>query len=293
MASRLLLYLRIGRFAEVLLILGAPLLGILFAIPDFSLPHVHRGLAALLATGLLTFHVYFFNAWAGYALDKADVHKQDTPLVSGAVPRGEILLCSVLCLVAGLAIFGALSLTLLALAGVTAANWMLYAHPWIALKKLPVVPTVLHVVGGALAFLLTYVACQELNGRGLWIALYFGLILAAGHLNHELLDYEADLAVGFRTLPARVGKTPAFLASFSIFTLSSVLFCILTVKGMVPDYLYIVLLAIYPFHAYFVFRAYRSGICHETMHRLRSQYRTLYALAGLYMVAVLILSKLA
>lgn len=289
--NRIEFYVRTARLPEVLMICGAPFLGVLLSIPDLTTGSVGRAAYVLAGILALAIHVYLYNAWAGLVYDQADPRRRIDPLLGGQLEPAKALVASLVSLGISLAIFLSLSVCLFLIALGIAMLWLLYAHPRIALKRMPVVPTALHVVGGTLA---VYLACAGMEGLSLektWVSLYFGLVLGAGHLNHELLDCEADRMGNFKTSAIRFGKKPVFIASFVIFTLSTAYFCGIAAAGILPGSLAFGLLAVYPLYCLYVFRAYRVGISSEALQRLRSQYRALYVAAGVYMTLILLLAK--
>lgn len=290
--NRIEFYIQAARLPEVLLICGAPFLGVLLTIPDLTLSSIGR--AAYVLTGILALaiHIYLYNAWAGLVYDQADPRRKVDPLLRGQLKPAKALAASLVSLSISLAIFLSLSVGLFLIALAKAALWFLYAHPRIALKRIPVVPTLLHVAGGTLAVYLACTAMEGLSLERIWVSFYFGLVLGAGHLNHELLDCEVDRLGNFKTSPIRFGKKPVFIASFIFFTFSTAYFCGLTAAGVLSGSLVLGLVAVYPLYAMFVFRAYKAGISADAIQRLRSQYRALYVAAGVYMTLILLLAKI-
>ena len=63
-------------------------------------------------------------------------------------------------------------------------------------KTTPVAASLHHLVGGALHFLLGDRLAHGVDGRGILLSLFFGLVFAAGHLNQEVRDHDADLPPG-------------------------------------------------------------------------------------------------
>ena len=273
------------------MICGAPFLGVLLSIPDFTLGSVGRASYVLTGILALAIHVYLYNAWAGLVYDQADPRRRIDPLLGGQLEPAKALVASLVSLGVSLAIFLSLSVYLFLIALGKALLWFLYAHPRIALKRMPVVPTVLHAAGGTLAVYLACAAMEGLSFNKIWVSLYFGLVLGAGHLNHELLDWEADRMGNFKTSAIRFGKRPVFVASFIVFTLSTAYFCGLAAAGFLPGSLALGLLAVYPFYCLYVFCAYKAGVSAEALQRLRGQYRALYIAVGVYMTLILLLAK--
>lgn len=290
--SRLDFYIQTARLPEVLMICGAPFLGALLTIPDLTLGSIGRAAYVIAGILALAIHVYLYNAWAGLVYDQADPRRRVDPLLRGQLKPVKALAASLVSLGISLAMFLSLSISLFLIALVEAGLWFLYAHPRIGLKRIPVVPTLLHVVGGTLAVYLACAAMEGMSLKNIWVSFYFGLVLGAGHLNHELLDCEADRLGNFKTSPIRFGKKPVFIASFIVFTFSTAYFCGLTAAGVLPGSIAWGLVAVYPLYCMSVFRAYGAGFSAAALQRLRSQYRALYVAAGIYMTLILLLAKI-
>jgi 4-hydroxybenzoate polyprenyltransferase len=169
--------------------------------------------------------------------------------------------------------------------------WATYAHPRIRWKSVSALPTAIHVTGGVLTALLVQGAFAPLDARGAAVGLYFGLVLAAGHLTHEVLDRDADAKAGFATSAIRFGPRRVLAASFATMTASTAWFALLTARGVVPAVaLAGPLLIFVPYLAEFV-RARRAPASHEAVLRFRARYRVLYAVSSMWIAAAVILSR--
>ena len=293
--QRLRLYLRAGRIGEVALLMGAPFLGVLFAIPDGGALHLARGALVMGGIFALYLHVYLFNAWAGYPHDRVDPKKRDLVTVSGAVSMDRLLILSWASFAVAAMILFAMSAHLGAIALVVAGLWCAYAHPRFGLKQIAIVPTGLHLVHGVATNVLAQGAFSGNSWSGMregaLIGVYFGLVLAGGHLMHELVDRDADRDAGFRTSAIRFGVVSVFRASLLLFTASTAWFCFLAQRGLVPAAAPLSLLLIYPFHVVAVVAAARDGLGVEALLRLRDRYRVLYSLAGVGIVVTTLYSR--
>ena len=265
------------------MMMGIPFLVILFTVPDVGLSHAPRGAYVVAATFALALHVYLFNAWAGQPFDRHDRHKKHWHTVDGTLSREPVLVLSVVSLVVSATTFLAISWLPFLCCVAIALLWMAYAHPSVALKRITLVPTLIHLVAGVLTALLAQGSFGRFDSAGVLIGAYFGLVLAGGHLVHELLDLDADRDSGFRTSAIRFGRGPVFLVSALLFTASTVLFGGLTWVGAVPLGALGGPLFVYPFYLYWWVGAYRAGLTHEAVYRFRSRYRAAYIVAGIGM----------
>jgi 4-hydroxybenzoate polyprenyltransferase len=166
----------------------------------------------------------------------------------------------------------------------------LYSAPASHAKGVPLLNSILHLIGGILHFLLGYSLFVPVDGQGLAIGCFFGLTFMAGHLTHEARDREGDLVNGIRTNAVTFGAVRSFLAGLILFTSAYVLLVVLAFRGIVPQVL-IVVAALYPFHLYWSLRVLRKGLSFETIRGLQARYRALYAAIGLMMALAVLFSR--
>ena len=281
-------YLSCIRYQEVLLLQGSPLLGAAFALKEITAESALSVLLLALAGFLLVAHIFTFNDWAGIASDSNDPNKSANVFSTrGITPRGVLLLSAGL-LAASLLVFALLPGRTFLVAVAIAALGLLYSHPSINAKGLPLVSSSPHLVGGTLHFLLGYSLFGGIDSRGILIAFFFALTFTAGHLNQEVRDYEGDRLNGVLTNAVAFGRTAAFVAGFLGFTLAYGDLVVLAHAGLVPTPLGTVPLVLYPLHVFWSARTLRAGLSFENVSRFQSRYRMLYALIGLTMVVTLL-----
>ena len=73
-------------------------------------------------------------------------------------------------------------------------------------KRIPLLSSLPHLLGGLLHFLLGYSLFEPIDGRGVLIALFFALTFTAGHLNQEVRDHEGDQVNGLRRMQSSSGR---------------------------------------------------------------------------------------
>ncbi len=127
----------------------------------------------------------------------------------------------------------------------------LYSGEKIFLKGVPVISTIIHGLGATLGFLLGYSSLGFLDYAGVSFAVYFGIIYAAGHLNHEISDLDSDKLSGISTNTYFLGKKKSFVLSFILFSLSFAYIILLVFQGVLPFTLIIGVVIAYPFYSYY------------------------------------------
>ena len=277
-------YLKLMRAKEALFLLGSPFLGLLWTLPDLGTANIVRAILLLVAIFLFFTHVYTFNDWSGFLLDKSDLNKHLRPLVSGKISQREAITLSMCLLVLAAVILFFLSKIIFYLFVFDVVLWIVYAHPAISIKSKPLLPSLIHFIAGIIHFLFGYILFSGIiTVNGILIGIFFGLVFSAGHLNHEIKDYSFDKESLLMTSAIKFGKEPMFFTSFVIITLSSLYFYVLTVYKILPESLYMGLFCIYPFYCYCFYQTYKNGRDYNSMRKFRSRYRILYFLAGIYM----------
>jgi 4-hydroxybenzoate polyprenyltransferase len=285
----LVAYVSCIRYRDVLLLQGAPLLGLAFGVRGITVENAVITLVFALASILLVAHVFTFNDWAGIALDSNDPNKSADVFVTRGISQHGVAFLSLGLLAASLLLLALLRVQTLLLGIAIAALSALYSHPAFDAKGTPVVSSFPHLVGGALHFLLGYSVFGGIDGRGTLIALFFALTFTAGHLNQEVRDYDGDRLNGIRTNAVVFGKTAAFVAGFLLFTLAYADLFFLASAGIVPTPLAVLPSVLYPLHVFWSARTFRAGLSFGNVSRFQSRYRMLYAVIGAAMIAALFL----
>jgi len=281
-------YLSCIRYEDVLLLQGSPLLGVAFALREFTVKSAATVVLFALASLLLVAHIFTLNDWAGIASDSNDPNKSANVFSTKGITSRGVLLLSLSLLAGSLLVFALLPRQTLLLAIAIAALGVVYSHPSINTKSMPILSSSPHLVGGLLHFLLGYSLFVGIDRRGILIALFFALTFTAGHLNQEVRDYDGDRRNGLRTNAVAFGRTASFLAGLLIFTLAYGDLFLLAYAGIVPAVLGALPLVCYPLHVFWSLRTLRGGLTFERVRRFQSRYRILYALMGLGMVVSLL-----
>jgi 4-hydroxybenzoate polyprenyltransferase len=287
--SGLATLLKCIRFRDVLILQGAPLMGVAFSMRALTSQAIGELVLFMVASFLLVAHIFSFNDWAGASTDGNDPNRSQKVFATKGVTPRDVLLLSAVLLALSLLLFAQLSRQTLLLAIAIAALGVFYSHPQLNGKGTPIISSGPHLVGGVLHFLLGYSLFSPIDQTGILIGLFFALTFTAGHLNQEVRDYDGDRLNGVRTNAVAFGKTPAFLAGLVVFTLAYTDLFLLAGVGVVPAALAIVPLALYPIHVVWSVRTLRAGLSFTNVSRFQGRYRMLYGVIGLGIVLALLL----
>ena len=282
--------------------LGSPVLGVLFGIANSQLEldiqekfvsiintsFLLQIILFLISTYALAGHIYAYNGWAGMHADKKDKSKTEFPLIANQIKRKEMQYLSIILLSISLIGYTFLDIKLVGIALINAFLWFLYCDNRILWKSKPILGSLVHLITGVLNFLLGYSLFSSLDLQGVVFGLFFAIIFVAGHLNHEIRDYNADLANGYKTTAISFGKQFVFCISIILFTYSH-LHLFLIHKYYHLDIVFIYpLCIIYPLYIIFAYLTWKGGLDFEQMDKFRTRYRILFAIYGLYQMVYLI-----
>jgi 4-hydroxybenzoate polyprenyltransferase len=271
--------LRHIRFDEVLVLQGTPLMGAAFAMGTITTANIETLLLFLAGSIFLVAHVFTLNDWA----DIAHGLKPSDPQVSSR----RLFWFSIFLLIASLLVFALFNVRVVVLGVIVAVLGFFYSHPKLNFKGTPVASSLPHLVGGIFHFLLGYSVFMPIDGRGIFIALFFALTFAAGHLNHEVRDFELDQKNNARTNAVAFGKRTTFVAGLVLFTAAYLCLFFLSWFRFVPRPLSIIAALFYLLHLHWSVRVLRSQFRPDIVDRFQIQYRALYGLIGLSMLCLL------
>jgi 4-hydroxybenzoate polyprenyltransferase len=271
--------LRHIRFDEVFVLQGTPLMGAAFAIGTITAANLETLAIFLIGSFLLVAHVFTLNDWA----DIAHGLKAPDPLVSSL----RLFWFSIFLLIASLLVFTLISSRVVMLGAIVAVLGFFYSHPKLNFKGTPIASSVPHLVGGVFHFLLGYAVFMPIDQRGIFIALFFGLTFAAGHLNHEVRDFELDQKNNARTNAVAFGKPATFLSGLVVFTGAYLCLFLLGWFRLVPRPLSFIAIVFYSLHLSWSVRALRGQLEPAIIDRFQTQYRSLYALIGISTLCLL------
>ncbi len=282
-------YLSCIRYREILVLQGSPFLGAAFALGTVNADRLGALFVFGAASVLLVTHIFLLNDWAGADDDLKDPSRVAGVFATKGISRTAIRRLCIALLALSLALFGSLGKRPLLLATGIATLSFVYSRRRSPAKGVPVLGTILHLGGGVLHFLLGFSVFGVINGPSLALALFFGLVFAAGHLNQEVRDFDGDVRNQIKTNAVRFGKTPTFIAGLIAFTLSYIQLVVLAASGIVPGWL--ASLALFCLlHFYWSLKAVSEGLSFDGMRRFQARYRTIYALIGVAMLAAFLIA---
>ena len=275
--------LRHIRFDEVLVLQGTPLMGAAFAMGTVTAANIETLLMFLFGSILLVAHVFTLNDWA----DIAHGLKPADPQVSSL----RLFWFSIFLLIASLLVFTLISPRVVLLGVIVAVLGFFYSHPKLNFKGTPIASSLPHLFGGVFHFLLGYSVFMPIDQRGFFIALFFALTFAAGHLNHEVRDFELDQKNNARTNAVAFGKRTTFVAGLVLFTAAYLCLFLLGWFRFVAGSLSAIAALFYLLHVYWSLRVLRSQFRSDIVDRFQIQYRALYAIIGLSMLGLLFMNS--
>jgi 4-hydroxybenzoate polyprenyltransferase len=282
-------YLSCIRYGDVLVLQGSPLLGAIFAMEAVTADRLAALVVFTAASLLLVAHVFVLNDWAGVDADLNDAHRVADVFATKGVSRKAMRGAAVALLALSLGLFGILGTRLLVIALAITTVSFFYSRSSMPAKGIPVLGSILHLVGGFLHFLLGFSLFRAIDERGLTLAVFFGLAFAAGHLNQEVRDFEGDVRNGIKTNAAMFGKAPTFIAGLVLFTLAYAHLVLMAAFDLVPRG-FAVLGLFYVLHLYWSWEVVADGLSFENIRRFQVRYRAIYAVIGAAMLAALLIS---
>ena len=267
-------------------------MGLAMFLPGIAIDHAANTLLAGLGSYLVMASIFAVNDWADIHLDTENpLKRKDTFLERGVDPK-YMLGLAVMLAAGGLAHFAALS----ALHAITALFVILFGLAYsvpvrgVRGKSVPVVSSLLHFGGTLLAFMLGALTFAPFDWRALLVASHPGVLISAGHLVHEVEDYEQDRLFRCRTNAVRFGQKTVFVIASLLFGLSFLLLVWLADEGFLPHFIkYTPIL--YLVYGALAIQAYRAGLTRDSVRRLRTQYRLLFAVVVLAMLIGSLLNK--
>jgi lycopene elongase/hydratase (dihydrobisanhydrobacterioruberin-forming) len=273
---QILKYIRVG---EVFILTGIPVIGVFSGVTEFSFSW--KIILLFVAYCMIMGHVYTFNDWADFSNDKLNSQRNNDPIYQKSNSPYRLLLISLILLTIGLLLAVFLSVKVFVIGMLISIVSFSYSSPWTFFKGVPLVSSLVHFVAGILYFLFGYLLDGNKNVYGMLIGVYFGLVYAAGHLNHEIKDYEPDSMVGITTNAIKFGKKKMLYLSFFLITLSNLYCVMLGILQLMPWRIAILPVLGYPVYTYFFIRKNNKGLEYERMIEFRKNYRMLYMVIGI------------
>lgn len=285
---------KILRLKEVLPMLGFLHIGCIFAISEISLQICLELLTYLMSSVFYVISSYAFNAYGGY---EKDIYNQRLLGLQQVKPTNFLLISIffgfLFCFGYALLSFEVL---LLSLFPFVLGIW--YAWPEKGAKYYPIIGTVIHFVAQVFLFHMGYLVIKEVDNYSISVSIYFAILLSAAHLNHEVIDYEADKISGSRSSAVSFGVDKVEKVSLLLYSLAAIYWIYLYVNNIVETVpFYAFLLA---FIAQFLTKIYLIPQKHKLpqnehskVHiRYRNLYRRYYLLGGIVITFYQVINSL-
>jgi 4-hydroxybenzoate polyprenyltransferase len=266
-------YIKLFRIKESLQITGFFIIGYFFAAESIDSVNFFHFLTG---SYLLVFSFYAFNSYAGYQDDLSNKRLGDVSFISKKI----FLLISILALILSLILFSEHEYLFSSVIIIFFLGYFYSVNG--GAKYIPFLGTSVHFIVEIFQFNIAFIFVHgTVTFESFFISLYFGTLFSAGHIHHELIDFESDKNAGIKTIPAVIGLGNANYLCFLLFFLSF-LYLLLLFKLN-----YITTIALLPFSLAFtthliiwIYLEKTKGVI-NFLKLHRTIYRTLYFLAGI------------
>jgi len=277
--NRFSAFIKSARFAEISILLGFPLIGLFFAFE--SLPQLLSipVILFVVAIFLLFTAIYAFNGLAGIGEDG-----ENTRLSDLKNRKSTFIATLAVSLSLSLLFFFMIKFALAVFAVVSFLLWCLYSFPKKGFKYRPVLGTLIHFFGQIIHFLMGYAVIKPIDSAGFAASVYFALLFSAGHINHELIDRDADEKTGIMTGAVYFGAKKWEIVSFCLFFAATlyIFAASMAISGMI--------VYTYPFiaagliHTIYKIISFKRTPDQSKFLAERNFYRILYFIAGILFI---------
>ncbi len=262
---------------------GFFLIGGVFATHAINTDNIILFILAFFLSIMLILSIYAYNAFGGFGYDVLNDR-----LDHMALNKKQYLFSSIIFIIFA-AFFGFfLNLNTGIFALLIYFIWMLYSFPEWGFKHKPFIGTLLHFTAEILHFLMIYSLFVSIDQKAVLISIYFSLIFAAGHLFHEIIDYEPDKESGLKTGAIFMGFRLSQDIVILIFTIAAIYWSFLFYIKIVSfiEFLCFILAFVLQLMVWLFFRKKINNIKERTRYRLI--YRIFYGIGGL----IILLSRI-
>ena len=234
----------------------------------------------------------------GQRFDRAQLHALDGELLSGteddknnsrladlAGKRRSFIATLAVSLLLSFVLFFLIKPVLAAFSAVSFLLWCLYSFPKKGFKYRPLLGTLIHFIGQIIHFLMGYAVLAPVDGKSAAASVYFALLFSAGHINHELIDHDADEKSGIKTGAVCFGVSAWEKGSFALFTLATLYISILPLIEKELLFTYFPFIIAGFIHIIFKICTFKKSPAQAKFLEERRFYRILYFAAGIVFIA--------
>jgi 4-hydroxybenzoate polyprenyltransferase len=218
------------RYFDIIIIMAYPTMGAVFAVDDIDLSIIIKFVIFSFFNFIFVAHIYIFNDWSDAHLNPEEPKRRlKHALKYPVLTMNQVLVCSI-------------AMSLFALTGFAFLSWRLfvvgifievitasYSHPVFNLKGRPFFSTIIHFLGAVLYFIGGWSVFRPFTINGFALAVFFGLVLAAGHFSNEIDDFSQDFEAGIRTNAIAFGQRVVFRTGLALFLISSAWLILLSI----------------------------------------------------------------
>lgn len=265
------------RLTEAAIVSGFTFLGILISAPSARSLFELRTIAFIVASYLLIVSIYSFNSWGGI---RDDVNNERL-VKNGLATPAEYLMTTIYTIAAAIAVFIIVKPGAVIYATAVFILWGIYSFPKFGAKYVPVAGTLIHIVVGMTQFNLGWLLFHETSEKSLIVSIFFALILSGGHVNHELIDIDADRSAGISSGAAFFGKRNWTILQLLISVSAFIVSVLITFSVMKEVSGFIVFSISSLIHVGFNVKLMLTGGTQNDFLMNRTIYRTVFALAGI------------
>ena len=289
---KLISTLRIFRFIDAAVFTGVPLMGIIVSIYHLHILHINL-LSTFLYISiiyLLAIHVFSINDWADYNKDINDLNKRKESTQKKKITLKQYLLTAIITGIIPLCLLLTFSITKFIIGFALVLLSLIYSTNLLSLhgKSIPAFASLLHILGGMLAFLLGYLYFGNFNIDAVLTGSMFGIFLSAGHIFQEIRDFKEDRKNNIMTIANKFGKKTSALIGFSLMFCAHIIFQYIIDRQFLPDFS-IYNWITFALVAVFIGFAIIKGLTYHSIKQLRLRYRIIYSLFGLYILSKIII----
>jgi 4-hydroxybenzoate polyprenyltransferase len=271
-------FLKALRIPEVTLMTGFFMIGAVFAITKLNTETIINLLVIGAACFFLIISIYAFNSFFGKKLDEKNERLADLKHLSHLGFLVTSIIALGISLILGFYLNPVIPIALL----IVAVLWILYSLPVFGLKHIPFAGTALHFIAQIIHFNMVYFIFAPIGIYSLMLSLFFSFCFSGGHINHEVIDYEADKSSGIRTGAVLIGQNSAIWLSFILFTSGIILLLILYLTRYLESYVLAVIVAGYLVQLIsFIIMRPLMAKKRNIIFRYRNIYRIVFFLEGL------------
>ncbi|MDD3877422.1 MAG: UbiA family prenyltransferase [Bacteroidales bacterium] len=271
------------RVGEAFLMSGFFMIAAVFAISEWHFDLLLKSILIFLSVFFLILSVYAFNALCGIHHDKFNFRLS----ALRKIPSDMYFIAFLVFLIISLFLAWLISPQLIIYIISIKIFWVFYSLPVVGLKNFAFSGSILHFVTQVFHFNMVFSVYQDIGTHSILISLFFAFIFAAGHLNHEVIDFEADSSVKLKTTAAVLGIKATVKLSTAVFITAHFFLIPLFLFDYISLYVLLCFLVALLFQLFSLIKYYNHFLSDmNTRMTYRKIYRLLYFFACLCIILI-------